>query len=55
MGDASASSCAVSTRHFGALGLGLYLSREIVSAHGESIEAGNEHAVGHASRSRVPA
>jgi signal transduction histidine kinase len=31
----------VPTRHFGGLGLGLYIARQIIGAHGGSIRAGS--------------
>jgi signal transduction histidine kinase len=37
---------AVSTRHFGGLGLGLYITREIVRAHGGSIRIDSEPGAG---------
>jgi PAS domain S-box-containing protein len=45
---------AASTRHFGGLGLGLYLSREILAAHGGSIHASNAPGGGARITLRVP-
>jgi len=46
---------ASSIRHYGGLGLGLYVSREIVEAHGGSITAGNRPGGGAMFAVRLPA
>ena len=45
---------ASSTRHYGGLGLGLYLVREIVTAHGGSVSAGNAPGGGASFTVRLP-
>ncbi|WP_430384214.1 sensor histidine kinase [Archangium violaceum] len=46
---------AASIRHYGGLGLGLYVSREIVEAHGGSISASNQPGGGACFMIRLPA
>ncbi|WNG43818.1 PAS domain-containing sensor histidine kinase [Archangium minus] len=46
---------AASIRHYGGLGLGLYVSREIVEAHGGSISASNQPGGGACFTIRLPA
>ena len=45
---------AVSTRHFGGLGLGLFLSREIVDAHGGAIQVESSPGEGSTFAVRLP-
>ena len=45
---------AASSRHFGGLGLGLYVAQEIVSAHGGTLEAANRDGGGAMFEARLP-
>jgi len=45
---------AVSVRHFGGLGLGLYISRQIVLGHGGSLSARSERGEGSTFTFEIP-
>jgi signal transduction histidine kinase len=45
---------AVSTRHYGGLGLGLYITRRIVEAHGGTVEVDSAPGVGAAFTINLP-
>ena len=45
---------AVSTRHYGGLGVGLYVARRLVEAHGGAIEVASERDVGSTFTVRLP-